>query len=43
MVKLPDKISLRHRGKVQFTEISEEGKTRLLTMVKALGQARQGN
>jgi len=28
---------------VQFTEISEEGRTRLLTMVKALDQARQGS
>jgi type IV pilus assembly protein PilZ len=28
---------------VQFTEISEEGRTRLLTMVKALDHARQGN
>src|SRR5688572_13642790 len=27
---------------VQFTEISEEGRTRLLTMVKALDHARQG-
>lgn len=28
---------------VQFTEISEEGRARLLTMVKALDQARQGS
>ncbi len=28
---------------VQFTEISEEGRTRLLAMVKALDHARQGN
>ncbi|MDZ4732639.1 MAG: PilZ domain-containing protein [Nitrospirota bacterium] len=28
---------------VQFTEISEEGRARLLTMVKALDHARQGN
>jgi len=27
---------------VQFTEISETGRARLLTMVKALDQARQG-
>ena len=28
---------------VQFTEISEEGRARLLTMVKALDHARQGS
>jgi hypothetical protein len=28
---------------IQFTEISEEGRARLLSMVKALDHARQGS